>query len=129
MNSVCLTGRLTKEPNLKYLPNNGYAVCEFDIAVNLNNSKGDSKKVNYFTIQCWKNLAEVTSSNLDKGRKVSIQGFLKNNHWKDENDKLHKDNLVVATRIEYLDFPKDKTKESLEFEPMNMDLVDGELPF
>lgn len=129
MNLVCLTGRLTKEPSLKFLPNNGYAVCEFDIAVNLNNAKDDSKKVDYFTIQCWKNLAEKTSVNLDKGRKVFIQGFLKNNHWKDENNKLHKDNFIVAHRIEYLDFPKDNTKENLEFDPINMNLSGGELPF
>lgn len=125
MNVVCLTGRLTKEPVLKYLPNNGHAVCEFDIAVNLNNSK----KVDYFTIQCWNNFAEITSVNLDKCRKVSIHGFLKNNHWKDENNKLHKDNLVVAYRIEYLDFPKDNTKENFKFDPENMNFSDVQLPF
>lgn len=128
MNVSVLTGRLTKDPTLKYLPNSGKAVSEFDIAVENNYSKDKSSNVDYFKIQCWNTLAETTANNLSKGRKVSIVGFLKNNHWTDENNKLHKDNIVVATRIEYLDFPKNNVEE-FEYVPPNMIEVDEDTPF
>ena len=33
MNSVVLIGRLTADPQLRYLPNGGRAVCNFSLAV------------------------------------------------------------------------------------------------
>lgn len=133
MNSVTLTGRLSKNPTLKYLANmGGMSVSEFDLAVENNYSKNKqtnkNSNVDFFKVQCWNGLAETASSNLNKGRRVLVIGFLKNNHWKDDNDKLHKDNIIVATRVEYLDYPKNDDQE-LGYIPPNMDEVEGKMPF
>ena len=37
---------------------------------------------------------------------ILVEGYLKLNIWSDENNKTHKNILIVAKRIEYLDFPK-----------------------
>ena len=58
------------------------------------------------SIECWNKLAESVVNNLDKGRKILVEGYLKLNIWSDENNKTHKNILIVAKRIEYLDFPK-----------------------
>ena len=34
MNKVVLIGRLTKDPELRYTPGNGVAVCRFTLAIN-----------------------------------------------------------------------------------------------
>lgn len=129
MNSVTLTGRLSKEPTLKYLEGSGASVAKFDLAVNKEYSKESDKKADFFTIECWNKLAESVVNNLDIGRKVLVYGFLKTNKWSDENNKKYKNVLVVAKSIEYLDYPKNSTEYKGEFEPVNMDLVEGELPF
>lgn len=106
MNLVVLSGRLATEPSLKYLKESGITVSKFNLAVQKEYYKNDNDKVDFFTIECWNKLAESVVNNLDKGRKILVEGYLKLNIWSDENNKTHKNILIVAKRIEYLDFPK-----------------------
>ena len=106
MNLVVLSGRLATEPSLKYLKESGIPVSKFNLAVQNEYYKNDNDKVDFFTIECWNKLAESVVNNLDKGRKILVEGYLKLNIWSDENNKTHKNILIVAKRIEYLDFPK-----------------------
>ncbi len=128
MNLVVLSGRLSKEPILKYLPPNGIAVSTFDIAVDKEKFKNDDK-VDFFTIQCWDKLAEIVANNLTIGRKVLVHGYLKTNIWSDENGKTHKNILVVSKRIEFLDYPKANEENLFMFVPSDMSLIEGEPPF
>ena len=91
---------------LKYLKESGIPVSKFNLAVQKEYYKNDNDKVDFFTIECWNKLAESVVNNLDKGRKILVEGYLKLNIWSDENNKTHKNILIVAKRIEYLDFPK-----------------------
>lgn len=106
MNLVVLSGRLSTEPSLKYLEGSGFAISKFNLAVQKEYYKNDDDKVEFFNIECWNKLAESVANNLDKGRKILVHGYLKQNIWSDENNKTHKNILIVAKRIEYLDFPK-----------------------
>ena len=106
MNLVVLSGRLATEPSLKYLKESGIPVSKFNLAVQKEYYKNDNDKVDFFTIECWNKLAESVVNNLDKGRKILVEGYLKLNIWSDENNKTHKNILIVAKSIEYLDFPK-----------------------
>lgn len=127
MNLVVLSGRLSKNPELKYLPPNGIAVSSFDIAIEKEYIKNDNNKADFFTIQCWNKLAESIANNLDKGRKVLVHGYLKTNIWSDENSKNHKNILVVAKRIEFLDYPKEINTKY--FEEINETFFDDESAF
>ena len=127
MNSVIVSGRLSKDPELKYIPNSGKPVSTFDLAVE-NKYKKDNNNVDFFTVQCWNKLAECVANNLDKGRKVLVRGILKNNHWKDENGKWHRDNYIVASEVEFLDYPKENMENNCEFDPSNFEAIDGEIP-
>lgn len=127
MNLVVLSGRLSKNPELKYLPPNGIAVSSFDIAIEKEYIKNNNK-ADFFTIQCWNKLAESIANNLDKGRKVLVHGYLKNNIWRDENNKNHKNILVIAKRIEFLDYPKEMNTK-YNFEEINETFFDDESAF
>lgn len=132
MNLVVISGRLSKEPELKYLPNSGTPLTTFDIAVERSYSKNkeDNKNnVDYFMVQCWGNLADCVANNLEKGRRILVNGILKNNHWKDENNNFHRNEIIIARTIEFLDYPKNNSKDKFEFEPVDMDSVEGEMPF
>ncbi len=128
MNLVVLSGRLSKNPELKYLPPNGIAVSSFDIAIEKEYIKNDNNKADFFTIQCWNKLAESIANNLDKGRKVLVHGYLKTNTWSDENNKNHKNILVVAKRIEFLDYPKE-INTKYNFEEINETFFNDESAF
>ncbi|MBQ9000020.1 MAG: single-stranded DNA-binding protein [Clostridium sp.] len=119
MNLVILSGRLSNEPSLKYLEGSGFAVSKFNLAVPKEYYKNDDK-VDFFTVECWNKLAESVANNLDKGRKILVHGYLKQNIWSDENNKTQKNILIVAKRIEFLDYPKD-VNNNPNFEPIYYD--------
>ena len=48
MNTVILIGRLRKDPELRYIPNSGKAVTNFDIAVDRPFSK--EKETDFFKV-------------------------------------------------------------------------------
>lgn len=121
MNLVLLKGRLTNDVNFKYLPTSGKPLTTFSIAINRDNN------VDYFTIQCWGNFAEIMANKLEKGMKVFVKGYLKNNHWKDDNDKLHKNEIIVAKNIDILSYSK---SDNFEYDvPKSIDEIEGDAPF
>ena len=110
MNLVVLSGRLSTEPSLKYLEGSGFAISKFNLAV----------QKEFFNIECSNKLAESVANNLDKGRKILVHGYLKQNIWSDENNKTHKNTSIVAKRIEFLDYPKE-INNTPNFEPIYYD--------
>lgn len=120
MNLVVLSGRLSTEPSLKYLEGSGFAISKFNLAVQKEYYKNHDDKVEFFNIECWNKLAESVANNLDKGRKILVHGYLKQNIWSDENNKTHKNTSIVAKRIEFLDYPKE-INNTPNFEPIYYD--------
>ena len=120
MNLVVLSGRLSTEPSLKYLEGSGFAISKFNLAVQKEYYKNDDDKVEFFNIECWNKLADSVANNLDKGRKILVHGYLKQNILSDENNKTHKNTSIVAKRIEFLDYPKE-INNTPNFEPIYYD--------
>ncbi|MFW6025347.1 MAG: single-stranded DNA-binding protein [Candidatus Woesearchaeota archaeon] len=71
-NSCNFTGRLTREPDLKYTQQ-GTAVCTIDLAVYAYYSKKDDEEKTVFPrMKMYGERAENIAKNLDKGQMVSI---------------------------------------------------------
>ncbi len=78
LNRVVLLGNLTRDPELKYIPN-GTAVCTFGIATNRTwtTATGETKEsAQFHRIVAWQKLAELCGKLLTKGRKVYVEGRL-----------------------------------------------------
>jgi single-strand DNA-binding protein len=78
INSVVLTGNLTRDPELRSLPS-GTAVCSLRVAVNSRrkNASGEwEDKPNYFDVTVWGAQGENCATYLSKGRPVAVQGRL-----------------------------------------------------
>ena len=77
MNKIILIGNLTRDPELRTTPN-GYAVCDFTIAVNRRRSgqqqAGQQGDADFFRITAWRQLGENCAKYLSKGRKVFGNG-------------------------------------------------------
>lgn len=104
-NSVVLMGNLTRDPQLKYLPNQT-AVAEFGLAVNdrYKNKAGEMKEdVTFVDIAAFGKQAEHINQYCQKGKQVLVSGRLKYETWEDKSGGGKRSKLsVVADRVQFL---------------------------
>ena len=100
-NHQILLGNLTRDPQLKYLPNQT-PVAEFGIATN-RKWKGpngeDREEVTFVDCAAFGRQAEVINQYCQKGKQIMLQGRLKYDQWEDKNGggKRSKLSVVVDT--------------------------------
>lgn len=111
MNLVTLSGRLTKDPELRYTQT-GKAVIGFTLAVD--NGFGENKQTAYIPCTAWEKTAEIISNTLVKGRKIFVQGEWRQRSYKvKDGQKRRADECLVRT-FEYGDSKKQESGSSGE---------------
>jgi single-strand DNA-binding protein len=100
MNRVLLTGRLTRDPEMRALAS-GKHVTTFSVATNEYVGKG-REKAEYHAVITWERLADICAEYLGRGSMVSIEGRLQTRQWDDEAGKRHWKTEVVAASVEML---------------------------
>lgn len=107
INSVTLAGRLTRDPELKYLPS-GSAVCELGLAVSrrFKTKTGEQREETLFiNVETWNRTAEFCGEHLRKGRPIMVEGRLKSDDWEDKNTGQRRTIIKInASRIQTLDW-------------------------
>ena len=106
INTVTVSGNLTREPELRTLPNGGQSVCSLRIAHNdrYKDASGNwADRASYFDVSVWGGLGEWMASNLSKGQKVVVSGRLKWREWGEEGNKrqavdISADSVVPVVR-------------------------------
>ena len=75
LNNVFLTGRLTADPELKYIES-GYAICNFSLAINRGKKKDSEEEYPAYFFNCvaWGKTGENITKFFNKGRKILIAG-------------------------------------------------------
>lgn len=104
MNQVILIGRLTRDPELRFIPNSGTAVCRFPLAVNREFKKEGQPEADFFNIVGWGKTGENSANYLKKGRLCAVHGQMRNNNYEDKNGVKHYNVEVVANRVEFLEW-------------------------
>ncbi len=99
MNRVMLTGRLTRDPELRKLAS-GKTVTQFSIATN--DYRGGSEKAEYHNVVTWDRLAEICGQYLGKGQLVALEGRLQTRQWEDDSKLRHWKTEIVANSVEML---------------------------
>lgn len=130
MNRVLLTGRLTRDPELRTLAS-GKTVTQFSIATN--EYRGGAEKSEFHNVVTWDRLAEICGQYLGKGQLVALEGRLQTRQWEDDHKVRHWKTEVVAASVEMLsgrrkkDYAAESAAESLEAQAqkMGIDPVDG----
>ncbi len=88
INTVTVSGNLTREPELRNLPGSGTAVCSLRIAHNerFKDASGEwADRAAYFDVTVWSGLGEWMGRNLHKGQKVVVSGRLRWREWEAPN--------------------------------------------
>ncbi|MBR3229423.1 MAG: single-stranded DNA-binding protein [Bacilli bacterium] len=103
MNRVCLVGRLTAKPELRYTGSNT-AYTRFSIAVNRTfaNSQGE-READFINIVAWRRQAETICQYLDKGSQVSIDGRIQTGSFTGQDGNRRYTTEVVADNVQFLE--------------------------
>jgi single-strand DNA-binding protein len=110
VNKVVLTGRLTRDPEMRSLAS-GKNVTTFTVASN-EFLGGGREKAEYSNIVTWDRLAEIAGTYLGKGQQVAIEGRLQTRSWDDERGQRHWKTEVVASHVEMLSGRRKKDYEA-----------------
>ena len=97
MNNVCLSGRLTADPELRHTKSDK-AVTQFTLAVDRNYVGADhEKKCDFITIVAWNNTAEAITKYLKKGNLIGIVGELQTRTYSDKDGNKRTAVEVIAS--------------------------------
>ena len=110
MNNVVLIGRLTRDPELRYIQS-GTAVAKFGLAVDKGLSKDKKQEMesnnqptaDFINITVWGKMAENCATYLVKGRLVGIQGRIQTGSYDKEGVRVYTTE-VVAQNVEFLEW-------------------------
>ncbi len=135
VNKVMLTGRLTRDPELRYTPS-GTAVSSFSIASSRSYKGKDGEwkqQVAFVNAVAWTKLAVLVNEYLKKGSAVYVEGRLHSRSWETEDGQRRSALEIVAERVQFLDriskpeVTEEEFVESSDGEP-GLDAED-EVPF
>ena len=116
MNKVCLVGRLTAKPELRYTGSN-VAYTRFTVAVNrtFSNSQGQ-READFISVIVWRRAAENVANYLDKGSQVSIEGRIQTGSYTDKDGNKRYTTDVVADNVQFLDSKKQNTNNETPYD-------------
>ena len=126
MNKTILTGRLTKDIELKYTQA-GKAVTNFNLAVT---DAYNKEKTDFIPIVVYGPSAEYLSKWLVKGKRVGVEGRISTRSFEGKTGKVYVTE-IIADRVEIIDYVDTRADDSDEGEGFrDMEPVDdGDIPF
>lgn len=114
-NSVIVVGRLTRDPELKYVPS-GAPVCSFSLATSRRWTNAEGQKAEattFLDVDVWRRMAEICAQFLKKGREVLVMGSLRQDRWLDKTTQQPRSRIkVVAQQVQFLGARPDENRAS-----------------
>lgn len=111
MNRVCIIGRLTSKPELRYTTSN-VASTSFTVAVNRPKREDGSQEADFINCRSWRKQAENIVNYLDKGSLVSVEGRIQTGNYTDKDGNKRYFTEVVAERVQFLETKKQNNDTS-----------------
>lgn len=137
INNVVLVGRIVREPELRYTPQNT-AVATFTLAVNrrFKNAKGE-READFINCVIWRQPAENIANWAKKGALVGITGSIQVRNYENKEGQRVYVTEVLAYNFQMLESSsnkteKGKTKSQQDKDPFAgspMEVSDDDLPF
>ncbi len=130
LNRVILIGRLTRDPELRYVPS-GHPVASFSLAVDrpFTNQAGE-RETDFIDIVAWRKLADQVSQHLSKGRLVAVEGRLQIRSYETQDGQKRKVAEIVADAVRFLDRKGTPTGAGTpETQPADFEPEQEDVPF
>ena len=142
MNNIILTGRLTKDVEMRYIPVTGTPVATFNLAVQRDYLKKDgTRDVDFIPVETIGKTAEFCKNYLSKGRLVAVQGSIRVDRYQDKSTGDIKIFTKVSARsVQALDkkpstnntsstTSNNKSAKELELDKKLEELASEDIPF
>ena len=111
MNLAILIGRLTRDPDLRYIPSTGKAVTTFTLAVERPfTTKDGQKQADFFNIVVWGRIAENCANYLSKGKLAGVKGQIQNRSYDNQNGEKRYVTEIIASEVQFLEKAENKTR-------------------
>lgn len=117
MNNVVLTGRLTRDPELRY-SQSGMAVARYTLAVDRYRDEG----ADFVNCKAFGKVAEFAEKHLTKGKKICIAGHIETGSYTNKNGEKVYTTEVVVEQHEFLE-PR-KQEKPIEMPPQDDGFMD-----
>lgn len=135
MNSVELSGRLTRDPEIRYT-NDQMCVAAFTLAVDRHDK---NKNTDFPSVKAFGRLGEIVEKYCKKGKLIEVRGTLETGSYEGKNGKVYTTD-VVADKINLVSEPQEQkhsysaaaNKIEQAPEPQQVDAfaeVDEDVPF
>ena len=132
-NIVCLTGRLTRDPDVRYKED--LAIARFTLAVARPKVNGKEATSDFPSVIAFGKTAEMAEKYLQKGKLIAIIGRIQTGNYTDKDGKKVYTTDVVAEKIEFLESKrneesKDEPREEQAKIPEGFEqITDDQIPF
>ena len=128
MNHVILSGRLTKDPEIRYTSNNK-AVASLTLAVDDGKDKDGERKTQYIPCVAWEKTAELIDKHFLKGDPLTVIGKISVRSYEKDGQKKYVTEVVVNG----IEFPMTRRRDDAALAPSGafseLDDDGGQLPF
>jgi single-strand DNA-binding protein len=137
-NKVIIAGRLTRDPDMKYL-GSGNAFGVWGMAINryYNDSNGErQQEVCFVDVKAFGRQAEIVADYVTKGNPLFVEGRLSFYQYEDESGQRRNKLSVIAERVQLLpkingsqeEPPMEEPKDAVPQEPQAPS-VEDDVPF
>lgn len=100
LNHITIHGRLTQNVELKQTQS-GVSVCNFTVAVDRSYSKGEDKITDFFTVVCWRGLADMVAKYFTKGKEIVVSGEMQSRKWRDNDGNNRISWEILADSVDF----------------------------
>ncbi len=143
INTMMLSGRLTRDVDLRYTPK-GMPVANISLAFDRSykDDQGQFQTVaSFIDVIAWSKTAEIAAEQLKKGSPVLVEGYLQTRNYTDNNNVNRKVVEIVANKIHPLErqgnsYPDGAHEEAApvnpalnEYNPSSYNSIDDDVPF
>lgn len=104
INKVFLVGRLVRDPEVR-TTGDGVTLARLRIAVNRAPGRDGTQQADFIDVVAWRKLAELCERYLSKGRRIAVDGSLRQSTWQAADGKTNSRIEVEAQNIQFLDRP------------------------
>lgn len=106
-NDVGLQGRLTADPELKTVGQEGIPVLEFTLACDRDYTLANgSRPTDFIQVVAWRSTAEFIARYFTKGRLILVKGRIQVRQWKDQDGNKRRRTEILAESAYFCDSKK-----------------------
>ena len=122
MNVVCITGRMTREPEVRY-SQSGTAFASFTLAVDRRFKREGEPSADFPNCTAFGKTAEFLEKYFSKGMKAEVVGRIQTRSYDGKNGKVYVTE-IVAEQVNFAESKRDSAPKTNTAKPQN-DPLDG----